>query len=35
MDEEINYLLNPLFRKATVYSIQSARDFFYDVRLKL
>lgn len=35
MDDEFNYLLNPLFRKALIYSIQSVRDFIYDVRLKL
>lgn len=35
MDDEYNYLLNPLFRKAVAYSIQSVRDFIYDVRLKL
>lgn len=35
MEDEFNYLLNPLFRTALVYSIQSVRDFVYDVRLKL
>jgi RES domain-containing protein len=35
MDDEFNYLLNPLFREAAAYSIQSVRDFIYDVRLKL
>lgn len=35
MEDEFNYLLNPQFRKATVYSILSIRDFVYDVRLKL
>jgi RES domain-containing protein len=35
MEDEFNYLLNPLFRKASVYSIVSVRDFIYDVRLKL
>ncbi len=35
MDDEYNYLLNPLFRKAVAYSIRSVRDFIYDVRLKL
>ncbi|MCF0074765.1 hypothetical protein LZD49_30040 [Dyadobacter sp. CY261] len=35
MEDEFNYLLNPLFRKATTYAIQSIRDFIYDERLKL
>lgn len=35
MDDEFNYLLNPLFRKAVIYSIRSVRDFVYDLRLKL
>lgn len=35
IEDEFNYLLNPLFRKAAAYSIQSVRDFVYDVRLKL
>ncbi|GGM99500.1 hypothetical protein GCM10010967_36820 [Dyadobacter beijingensis] len=33
--DECNFLLNPLFRKATTYSITSVRDFVHDVRLKL
>nr|WP_295930014.1 RES domain-containing protein [uncultured Dyadobacter sp.] len=35
MEDEFNYLLNPRFTKAEVYSILSVRDFVYDVRLKL
>lgn len=35
IEDEFNYLVNPLFRKAAVCSIQSVRDFVYDVRLKL
>lgn len=35
MDDEFNYLLNPLFHKATAYTIGAVRDFIYDVWLKL